>query len=132
LLGGVLAVTAIAFAIRFGVRGAVRIIAVPLAALAGALAFAGATGQLFSLFNLFAMLLVLGIGIDYAVFFHLGGSRNLPTALAVILSAGTTLAAFGVLSFSDTAVISAFGGTLFGGIATAFLVAPLAGVARAS
>ena len=100
-------------------------VAVPLAGIAGAAAFVGATGQLFSLFNLFAMLLVLGLGIDYAVFFHLGGRRSLSTGLAVIISAVTELAAWGVLAFSSTAVISAFGVTLFAGIATAFALAPL-------
>ena len=56
---------------RFGVRAAIAMISVPLTAVLIAMATIGWTGNLFSLFNLFALLLVVGISIDYAVFFHL-------------------------------------------------------------
>ena len=66
------------------------------------------------------------MSIDYAVFFHLNDGEHRTTTLAVSLSAGTTLMGFGMLAFSDTAVVNAFGLTLMAGIGSAFLLAPLA------
>ena len=126
LLAAVYGVILLALCWRFGVRAATAMISVPLAAVLIAMATIGWTGNLFSLFNLFALLLVVGISIDYAVFFHLNDGEHRTTTLAVSLSAGTTLMAFGMLAFSDTAVVNAFGLTLMAGIGSAFLLAPLA------
>ncbi|NRB38734.1 MAG: hypothetical protein HRU20_09750 [Pseudomonadales bacterium] len=79
----------------------------------------------FSLFNVFALLLVLGISLDYAIFTHLGAEHKNTTALAVLLSLLTTLLAFGLLALSSTMVVHAFGLTLAIGVISAFLIAPL-------
>ncbi len=105
---------------------AVRIVSVPLIAMAISLSFVGWSGTLFSVFNLFALLLVFGIGIDYALFNHLGQTHQERTNLAVLLSAITTVIAFGLLFLSETTVISAFGITVGVGIVAAYLLAPLA------
>ncbi len=126
LLAAVYGIILLALCWRFGVRAAIAMISVPLTAVLIAMATIGWTGNLFSLFNLFALLLVVGISIDYAVFFHLNDGEHRTTALAVSLSAGTTLMAFGMLAFSETAVVNAFGLTLMAGIGSAFLLAPLA------
>ncbi len=98
--------------------------------MAGALASLAMMGwfdQLFSLFNLFALLLVLGIGIDDAVFFFLAEDKRACTSLAVTLSALTTLLAFGLLAVSSTQIVHAFGFTVATGIFTALMCAPLIG-----
>jgi len=110
----------------FGWRSALRIVAVPSVSVALALSLTALVGNPFSLFNLLALMVVVGIGIDYAVFYHLHGRAQPSTALAVTLSALTTVLAFGMLSFSTTPVVHTFGVTLFVGISTAFLLAPFA------
>jgi len=112
---------------KFGPRGAVTVMAVPLVAVLTALAMTGWFNQLFSLFNLFALLLVLGIGVDYAAFFFLAGERRLSTSLAVTLSGLTTLLSFGLLAVSSTEIVHAFGFTVAVGIVTAMVTAPLIG-----
>jgi predicted exporter len=101
----------------------------------------GWCNQLFSLFNLFALLLVLGIGVDDAIFFFMADpsrkldnsltsdceSRRTTTSLAVTLSALTTLLAFGLLAISSTEIVHAFGFTVATGILTALLCSPLVG-----
>lgn len=114
--------------LKFGWRSALVIISVPLISLALALSMLGWFGQLFSLFNLFALLLVLGIGVDYAMFFFIAGGRRTSTSLAITLSALTTLLAFGLLSVSSTQIVHAFGFTVAVGIVTALTSAPLVGV----
>ncbi|MGR9086647.1 MAG: MMPL family transporter [Gammaproteobacteria bacterium] len=110
---------------KFGWRGALTVMSVPLLSALSALAMVGWFNQLFSLFNLFALLLVLGIGVDYAAFFYLAGEKRLSTSLAVTLSGLTTLLSFGLLAVSSTEIVHAFGFTVAVGIVTAMLAAPL-------
>ena len=113
---------------KFGWKNALSIMAVPALSIAMSLALLGWFNQLFSLFNLFALLLVLGIGVDYGLFFFMAGSRRASTSLGVTLSALTTLLAFGLLATSSTQIVHAFGFTVAIGIITALLSAPLLGL----
>jgi predicted exporter len=127
--------------LKFGWRNALRITAVPVVSALVSLAMIGWFNQLFSLFNLFALLLVLGIGVDDAIFFFMADGAGKPgaaqdtetenrrksTALAVTLSALTTLLAFGLLAVSSTEVVHAFGFTVATGLLTALLCSPLVG-----
>ncbi|OYV20986.1 MAG: hypothetical protein CG439_262, partial [Methylococcaceae bacterium NSP1-2] len=117
--------------VKFGWRNASKIIAVPVVAALVSLATMGWFNQLFSLFNLFALLLVLGIGIDDAIFFYLANNNKRDTtSLAVVLSALTTLLAFGLLAISSTEIVHAFGFTVAVGILTALMGSPLVGLTR--
>jgi predicted exporter len=124
--------------LKFGWRNALKITAIPVVAALVSLAMMGWFDQLFSLFNLFALLLVLGIGVDDAIFFFMAdGStaslndtvhdRRASTSLAVTLSALTTLLAFGLLAVSSTEIVHAFGFTVATGILTALVLSPLVG-----
>lgn len=113
--------------LKFGWRNGLTIISVPVVAALVSLAMTGWFDQLFSLFNLFALLLVLGIGIDDAIFFFIAENKRGSTSLAVTLSALTTLLAFGLLAVSSTEIVHAFGFTVAVGILTALICAPLIG-----
>ena len=126
LLATVILVVAAVLTGFFGWLNATNILLIPVTSLLFALAMIGATNGLFSLFNLFALLLVLGISIDYGVFFHLSGDKKVNVLLAVTLAAITSISAFGMLALSSTEVIQAFGVTLLSGVGCAFLIAPLA------
>lgn len=117
--------------VKFGWRGALSVMAIPLVSVLSALAMMGWFNQLFSLFNLFALLLVLGIGVDYAAFFFLAGEKRVSTSLAVTLSGLTTLLSFGLLAVSSTEIVHAFGFTVAVGIITAMLTSPLVGKIQA-
>jgi predicted exporter len=125
----------IGLGLKFGWRNSLSITAVPVIAALVALATMGWFDQLFSLFNLFALLLVLGIGVDDAIFFFMAGKANeadddkrVSTALAVTLSALTTLLAFGLLAVSSTEIVHAFGFTVAVGILTALVFSPCVGI----
>jgi predicted exporter len=113
---------------RYGLRGGLLAMAPPFAAAFVSLGVLGLLGEPISLFNIMALLLVLGFGVDYALFFRETGIESDTTLLAIALSAITTILAFGLLAFSATAAIHAFGLTITIGIATAFLLSPLAGL----
>lgn len=125
-----IALVIVVLTLAYGLTAALRITSVPCLGLALALGMLGLTGTLYSVFNLFALLLVFGIGIDYAVFQHTNASDTRVelnrTELAILLSVLTTMLAFGLLAVSETTVISAFGSTLTTGIAACWLLSPLA------
>ncbi len=107
--------------------GGLAVITPPVLAAFASLGVLGLLGQSISLFNVMALLLVLGIGVDYGLFFRETGTVHASTFLAIAMSALTTLLAFGLLAFSRTAAISAFGLTILIGICVAFLLSPMAG-----
>lgn len=126
-LGVVYLVLGAAFLALFGLRGGLRVLSVPALSVLTALAASGLLGLPFTLFSVLALMVVVGISLDYGIFYHLHGRQRPATALAISLSALTTVLAFGMLSFSSTAVVETFGKTLFFGITAAWLAAPLAG-----
>ena len=65
-----------------------------------------------SLFHVMAMFLVLGLGMDYVIFVREMPLDSHETMMAVVLSAITSLLAFGLLSISALPVVSAFGQTV--------------------
>jgi predicted exporter len=87
--------------------------------LTGAILTAGAIlvffGVKFSLFHLAASLLVIGLGLDYALFLNReesDDSDRLKTCHALLICNLSTLSVFGVLSFSNTPVLTAIGSTV--------------------
>ena len=125
-LAAYLAVTLL-LAFRYGLKGGLVAMTPPVLAALTTLGLLGLLGQAISLFNIMALLLVLGIGVDYALFFRETGVASDTTMLAIALSAITTILAFGLLAFSATAAIHAFGLTVMIGISVAFLLSPMAG-----
>lgn len=98
----------------------------PLLACTGALATLGWLGVPLTLFSLLALILVLGISMDYVIFLAESVQQYHSTMLALMLSALTTILSFGLLSLSLTPVIHYFGLTVLVGISLAFLLVPIA------
>ena len=72
-------------------------------------------GERLSLFHLVSLLLVMGIGLNYSLFFRRAvadEAERRRTALALMVCIGATLAAFGTLAFSRTPVLHAIGLTV--------------------
>ena len=80
-------------------------------------------GQAISLFHIFGLYLIIGLGFDYGVFVFRDDEASERCFSAVLLSALTTALAFGMLSQSSTPMIASFGLTvLCGTIFNLFLV----------
>jgi len=83
-------------------------------------------GKKLSLFNLVALLLVVGIGLNYALFFNRpqsGDEEQRRTLLSLAVCSATTLSAFGALAFSETPVLNAIGITVTLGTVLSLLLA---------
>jgi predicted exporter len=115
----------IILSLRYGVKKALVYVLPPIAAACVSLAVLGLLGVPLTLFNLLALILVLGIAIDYILFFAETRSDYRSTMLAVGLSAITMALSFGLLALSETPVIHDFGLTILVGIVTAYLLSPI-------
>ncbi|QJR11769.1 hypothetical protein DSM104443_02852 [Usitatibacter rugosus] len=132
----------IALLLVVGLRSFVRagrVMAPCLAALVLAAAVLVALGTRISVFHLVALLLVLGIGLNYALFLENAGTNDEQrerTRQALALCVATTVITFGVLAFSTTPVLRAIGVTVALGallslaLAAAWLGAPRISTAR--
>ena len=105
-------------------RQAWRVFAPTLVAAALTLGLLGLFGQPLQLFNILALMLLLGMGIDYGIFLveHRGDAS---AWLAVCVGAGSTWLSFGLLGLSATPALRAFGLTLLFGIGLVWLISPL-------
>ncbi|WP_165311759.1 MMPL family transporter [Vibrio ziniensis] len=110
---------------RYGFSHMLRIVFPCVIACLVGIAVTTLTGSTLNLFNLLALVLVIGIGIDYTLFFA-EQAQSRSTLLAITLSAMTTLLSFGLLSLSETHAIHSFGLTTLSGIFVAWLLSPLA------
>ncbi len=125
LLVGAYLLSGLVLALAKGPVTALRLLGVPALASLAALAALGWLQGGYGLITVLALYLLLGIGIDYAIFFSQPETRRDAAALAVLLSAATTSLSFGLLSLSSTRLVADFGLTLLIGILGAALIAPL-------
>lgn len=128
-LAAALALVSALLVARYRLRGGFRVVLPVVLAVAVALAAFGYAGVPLTLFNWLALMLVLGVGVNYAVFLREGCARegaNLGAVwTGVALSAATTLLSFGLLAMSSMPVLKSFGATLALGIAVSVLLAPI-------
>lgn len=125
-LAGALAVIGVVLALRYGPRGALRHLLAPGGGALLTLATLGALGIDANLFTVLALLLVLGLGVDYSVFLREGEASRPTTLLAITLAGLITLLAFGLLAASATPFIRSLGLAVLLGVGYTWLLAVLA------
>ena len=85
-------------------------------------------GTPLTLFHILSLLLVVGMGLDYSLFFNrpVTGEQDLKMRThGVMMSAGSTLAAFGVLAFAGIPVLAAMGQTVSIGVLCCYVLSQL-------
>ena len=118
---------AIVLVLAFGLRNARAVLQVvlPVAlALLITAAFLQLAGQRLTVFLLIAMLLVMGIGLNYSLFFdrpEQNGVLRRRMLFALFVTCATTLLAFATLAFSSNPVLHAIGLTVSVGAVAAFV-----------
>jgi predicted exporter len=121
----------IALAMRYGWKGAGWVMVPSAIAISLAPAVLILMGQVFTFFHAMAVVLLLSITSDYAIFCaESPADRRSVTLLAVWMAALTTLLSFGLLALSRVPAVHNFGSTMLVGILLAFFAAPLASRGR--
>ena len=119
-LGVVLTVGLLLAALR-SPRRAWRVFAPVAGALAVTCGLLAALGVKLSVFHLVALLLVLGIGLNYPLFLELESGQRERVRQALALCVATTAITFGILATSGTPVLRAIGATVALGSLVALL-----------
>lgn len=78
-----------------------------------------------NLFSIMGTFLIIGIGVDYAIFYRHGHDHPQVVGMALFLCMMSTLLGFGLLSFSDTYAIHCFGLTVLLGVIFSFFYATI-------
>ncbi len=137
LLRFALGAALILIVLTIGLRSLSRALAVAgpaLLAAAGSAALLVAFGERLTVFHLTSMLLVVGLGLDYALFFNRRAPDRLEqrrTRRALLLCGLSTLGVFGLLSVSEFAVLRDIGRTVTLGTLLALLFGWLGSYRRA-
>lgn len=104
-------------AVIYGLSSIVPLVLPVSLALLSTFAVQAWLGVEINLFSIMATFLIIGIGVDYAIFYRHGHDHPQVVGMALFLCMMSTLLGFGLLSFSHTYAIHCFGLTvLFGGI----------------
>ncbi len=94
-------------------RQALRVMVPAVFAIIVTVGLLALSGEKLSVFHMASLLLVVGIGLNYALFFNsLNRADNRNTIFSLLICNLTTLASFGVLYFSDTPVLHGIGMTV--------------------
>jgi predicted exporter len=131
LLYSALGVVAIIAVLGFGLRNFRAVFAVLLpviAAITATAAMLAMLGVKLSLFHIVSLLLVLGIGLNYGLFFNrpaVDQAERRRALFSVVVCAASTVSAFGILAFSATPVLQAIGGTVALGAVLSLLFAAI-------
>lgn len=121
---GAYAVVYVLLFLRYRAR-AWRVLAPTAIASIATLAVLGFAGMPLQLFHVLALMLLLGVGVDYGIFMQEKPERGLAAPwLAVGLSAVNTILSFGLLGLSHTPALQAFGLTMLVGTTLVWLTAP--------
>ncbi len=106
------AFVALLMIIRFKTPQAAWLLAVPMCATAMLFIISVLFGLTLNLFHIMALFLVLGFGMDYAIFVRELRDHSAVALQAILLSALTSLLSFGLLALSSIPVVMSFGITL--------------------
>ncbi|MES2260685.1 MAG: MMPL family transporter [Pseudomonadota bacterium] len=105
-----------------------RVLAPTALASIATLAILGFASQNLQLFHVLALMLLLGVGVDYGIFMQEHPDRRNRTPwLAVGMSAANTILSFGLLGLSSTPALQAFGLTMLLGTLLVWLIVPCFG-----
>jgi len=124
LLLGSFIISLILFTVRPGFRAGIILLPVVLAVLLS-VSIQIMLGTHLTLFHILALLLIVGIGLDYGLFFDRSWSSAedyLHRLHGIFISAASTLVTFGILGFSDIPVLSALGQTVTFGVLGCFVL----------
>lgn len=124
LLLGSFIISLILFSIRSASRAGIILLPVVLAVLL-TVSIQVMLGTQLTLFHILALLLIVGIGLDYGLFFDrswTSAEDYLHRLHGIFISAASTLITFGILGFSDIPVLSALGQTVTFGVLGCFVL----------
>ncbi|CAB1217497.1 MMPL family transporter [Acinetobacter bouvetii] len=115
----------IGLGIIYGIKSILPLVLPVTLALMTTFAIQAWLGVEINLFSIMGTFLIIGIGVDYAIFYRHGHDHPQVVGMALFLCMMSTLLGFGLLSFSHTYAIHCFGLTVLLGVIFSFIYATL-------
>lgn len=115
----------IGLGIIYGIGSIIALILPVSLALLSTFAVQAWLGVEINLFSIMGTFLIIGIGVDYAIFYRHGHDHPQVVGMALFLCMMSTLLGFGLLSFSHTYAIHCFGLTVLLGVIFSFVYATI-------
>ncbi|MBJ8452341.1 acyl-sn-glycerol-3-phosphate acyltransferase [Acinetobacter bereziniae] len=109
----------------YGIRSVFALMVPVILALMSTFALQAWMGVEINLFSVMGVFLILGIGVDYAIFYRQGHDHPNVVGMALFLCMMSTLLGFGLLSLSQTYAIHCFGLTVLFGVIFSFIYATI-------
>ncbi|TCB56348.1 MMPL family transporter [Acinetobacter terrestris] len=125
LLVSALVCLMIGLGIIYGIQSVLPLVLPVSLALMTTFAIQAWLGVEINLFSIMGTFLIIGIGVDYAIFYRHGHDHPQVVGMALFLCMMSTLLGFGLLSFSQTYAIHCFGLTVLLGVIFSFIYATL-------
>lgn len=116
---------AIILGLVYGKRSVMPLVLPVSLALLSTFAVQAWMGVEINLFSIMGTFLIIGIGVDYAIFYRHGHDHPQVVGMALFLCMMSTLLGFGLLSLSQTYAIHCFGITVLLGVIFSFIYATL-------
>lgn len=110
--------------LRYRRVDAILLAMVPLVSTLVTIVLLSSLGMPIGLFHLFAMFLILGLGMDYSIFIYESSITETTSYTAILFSAITTCLSFGLLALSSTPMVRFFGTTVLIGTILNLILAP--------
>lgn len=126
LVAGMYLIVLLGLWASMGLRRAVAVLVPPVLAGAATLGLLGWFGVPLHFFGLMALTLVLGAGVDYALFLEAQASEDAAGYASVVLCGATAFLSFGVLWLASSPALSQFGMVTTVGLLWAMLLSPWA------
>lgn len=126
LVAGMYLLVLLALWVSMGFRRAIAVLVPPVLAGAATLGLLGWCGVPLHFFGLMALTLVLGAGVDYALFLEAKTSEDEAGYASVVLCGATAFLSFGVLWLASSPALSQFGLVTTVGLFWSMLLAPWA------
>lgn len=114
---------AVGLGLIYGLKSILPLIVPVSLALLSTFAVQAWFGVEINLFSIMGTFLIIGIGVDYAIFYRHGHDHPQVVGMALFLCMMSTLFGFGLLSFSHTYAIHCFGLTVLLGVIFSFIYA---------
>lgn len=125
LLLSAIALLMIGLGVLYGKKSILPLVLPVTMALMTTFAIQAWLGVEINLFSIMGTFLIMGIGVDYAIFYRHGHDHPQVVGMALFLCMMSTFFGFGLLSFSQTYAIHCFGLTVLLGVIFAFIYATL-------
>jgi len=125
LLVSALMILAIGLGALYGKKSILPLVLPVSMALMTTFAIQAWLGVEINLFSIMGTFLIIGIGVDYAIFYRHGHDHPQVVGMALFLCMMSTFFGFGLLSFSHTYAIHSFGLTVLLGVIFSFIYATL-------